>query len=455
MSVRPAPIVFVLALSLAAANIACRQILGLDDGPSCWSPSGTTSCAACAEANCCAESNACAADMTCSNYESCLGACDGGPACRSRCTIKFPVLADKAAPVSALSACLASKCEIACGLGCGGFAGYLSEPDASVACQECLENTNACSHAHACGSSAECDAFWRCILACQTQTPDCQWACVPEHGAGAALFRQLYQDFSGTCAGACGYGAYWACAGNVASWPHAPSDVDWTWLVDLNGGGGLPDASVSICTACPCDGPFNSVLADAGQTNSNGYVTIAFPPPSTPTSQGIPACTQTTADGYVTNFGYPGYPMTEGVVSIDNSLLPPSAWGILMYTPTVLSSRIAATGTMQDPALGVIGMGVYDCLGSPAGGVDVSINTPDATPWPAIDAGADALPTARTNGSGPFVGRAGFWNVPPGNAYILTATLPDSGTRVSQVHCSTAAGTFTQVGMPPTPSPTP
>ena len=110
----------------------------------CGLPYGTTTCASCASTSCCAESNACVGDPDfCAPYESCLGACNGDPACRSKCTIDHPVPAVNAAPVSALSACLVSHCEDECGLACGGFAGYLSMPDAATGAHHALRRTGA------------------------------------------------------------------------------------------------------------------------------------------------------------------------------------------------------------------------------------------------------------------------------------------------------------------------
>ena len=57
---------------------------------------------------------ACPGDSACAAYERCLGQCSGDAECRSRCVVGDPV--GEPSEVSALSACLASNCETACGL---------------------------------------------------------------------------------------------------------------------------------------------------------------------------------------------------------------------------------------------------------------------------------------------------------------------------------------------------
>src|ERR1700722_944789 len=120
----------VASLSAVAGVPACRQVVGITDNPPtdltstlCGLPYGTSACASCVNTSCCTESTACAADPACAAYETCLGKCNGDPGCRSQCIGDNPV--GTSSDVSALSACLASKCETACGLTCGAVAGYI------------------------------------------------------------------------------------------------------------------------------------------------------------------------------------------------------------------------------------------------------------------------------------------------------------------------------------------
>jgi hypothetical protein len=449
-----------------AGTFSCRQLVGIADQPAadqtpeaCGLSYGTSTCAACVAASCCAESTACAADpLFCYPLESCLGGCNGDAACRSKCTIDHPVPENGAAPVSALSACLASSCEAACGLTCGGFAGNISQPDASKACQTCIENGAACKDAHACGASPECDAFWRCYLACST--PDCQTSCGASHDAGAALFRPLYQDFANACATQCGYGTDFTCAGHVA-WPGADStEYVWTeWVYDWETKKGVAGATVQVCTNCPCPTATNGVVG-SGQTDANGYITIRYQQGLSPTGEGSLYCYQTTADGYLTSFAYGGFPQTNGAWSVVDGLLPPEAWGVVLLSPAAQQRNDVTIGATYDPnrAILVTG-GVFDCLGSPAqaNGASVSINVRDPmlVALGQLDAGPDAWPTVPTgSGSASTLGTysADFFDVPADASVILTATVPGVGV-VSQVSANLAPGTVTQVGLPPTPIP--
>jgi len=79
-----------VALVIAMAIVACRQLVGITDNPPedlvtsiCGLPYGTNACASCVNANCCTQSATCAADPVCSAYEGCLGNCNGDAKCRS------------------------------------------------------------------------------------------------------------------------------------------------------------------------------------------------------------------------------------------------------------------------------------------------------------------------------------------------------------------------------------
>jgi hypothetical protein len=438
------------------ALFSCLQIVGTTDNlatNACGLPFGTTTCAECANANCCAESTRCAADPTnvCSLYEGCLGRCNGDPECRSTCTTDYLLPANGSEPVSALSSCLASKCESECGLNCGGFAAYLSPPGTAASCQSCLEaEADHCTYGRSCATSTACDAFWRCWLACPTY--QCQSACIASNDAGATLFRPLYEDFSVGCADSCGFGRYWSCAGPAKSPSTEPTTVKLTeWVYDYYGGGGVAGAEVYVCPSCPCT---ESEALDHQPTDKSGHVTLNF----RQVGGKSPQCLQTTAPGYVTTLGYSSIPYTEPVLSIDNSLLPKTAFGIAL-----VSNARADAGTPN-----VVAVGMFDCLFDPAPGVDISIRVipSSALMVPDLDAGADA-PAQTAPGSedaGPWTadaetgivangggGRVIFSGVPPGTG-TLTATVPGVGI-VSQVAITVVAGATIQVGMMPAPTP--
>jgi len=136
-------------------------------------------------------------------------------------------------------------------------------------------------------------------------------------------------------------------------------------------------------------------------------------------------------------------PLSEPVFSSKNSLSPQPTWGVPLITPAAQQQNAASVG--YDGGRGIKGVGMGDCLDSPANGVTIAIKSRDPlmTPTVAQDAGSDAWPTSVTNA------RAFFCNVPEGS-FTLTATLP-GGKQVSQTAVSTAGGTITAVQMHPTP----
>lgn len=328
-------------------------------------------------------------------------------------------------------------------------------PDASTSCQSCIEQHLACSHARTCGSSAQCDAFWRCWLACSASDPNCQITCTQDE-AGLELFKPLYADLSGTCATPCGFGAVWACAGHIVL-PAAPAHVTETaWVYDYQSQVGVAGAQVSICTNCPCrTATAPNVALAQGVTDTDGYVTLPFTQLLSGAGQGSSVCLQVSAPGYLDVFAYSGFTIIEATVG-SNPLAPPVLWGISLVTPQVQmtfnDSAGAAFDSTRAPA---IYAAVFDCLGDPipTGGAEVSISVRDPMmiSYGAIDAGPDAWPSVPT-GYGALGSNTGaFLNVPGDAAVTLSATVPGVGL-VSTVPVAVAPGTVTEVGMPPSPS---
>ena len=284
-------------LMLAVAGIcACRQLVGITDSPPedlssmvDGLPFGTTACASCAGTNCSAESTSCAANQVCSAYEGCLGTCNGGPACRSQCTVDNQLVT--ASEVSALSSCLASHCEVACGLGCGGVAAYVSEPPFADSCQSCIEQTTgACTDARAWGTSVDGDAYWRCVLACPTE--DCKLTCGTDHPSGASLFATFQTDYAGTCSGPCAYGKYWACVGQV-NWPAAKATtIMGSFSVADQNGSPVSGLDVSFCSLCPCGSAADPMLGNQYQTDDAGTVEYTIPQVLDRNGIGLDGCVQ-------------------------------------------------------------------------------------------------------------------------------------------------------------------
>lgn len=300
---------------------------------------------------------------------------------------------------------------------CGGFASYLSVPDVATSCQKCLENNDACNDALACAASAECDAFWRCYLG--SSTPDGKGACFEAHDAGAGLFQSLYRDLSGTCAGPCGYGAYWACVGDPAAWPNAMSTtVSVTWWADdyYSNNAPVQGAIVSACTSCPCAPATAPVLAQ-NPTDMSGFVTLDVPQTLSTTRKALPLCLQTQAQGYLGDFLYLGFPLSEPSFSIADALLPKLALGIQLLSVQGQMATQTALGVPFDPTRGLIGINVTDCLGNLASGVFVTLdsNDPSVFPIAAVDAGVGGGAIAQTINGGQNNGRAFFLNVEAGS----------------------------------------
>jgi hypothetical protein len=110
-------------------------------------------------------------------------------------------------------------------------------------------------------------------------------------------------------------------------------------------------------------------------------------------------------------------------------------------------------GVTYDPSRGLIGAGVWDCLSAPGDGASVTLDGGDegVVALGSVDAGPGALPTA-TAGGAAGVGRAIFFNVPPGTV-ALTLTPPGFSSPVDRINVSVAASTLTVVGMYVSPSP--
>jgi hypothetical protein len=422
----------VAAVTAITGVLACRQLVGITGNPStdlvtsiCGLPYGTSTCASCVNTNCCAEANTCAVDPTCAAYESCLGACNGDPKCRSQCTIDNPT--GTASDVSALSACLAGKCETACGLQCGGIAELISPPDAAVACQQCLKST--CSQAQACASSETCDGFERCPLAGETYDSlvSCETALGFTYGDSDA--GMAAPDFTGACAAACAQGDYWSCLGHV-NWlpPKSPTVTYQFYAADYNSEAPLSGMDVSVCgpTDMNCTQPFGS-----GQTVANGYAAFQVQNPTQATTGlGINGYLQLSLPGYVPELLFWGFPLSEAT-EYNN-------WRFV--TPVVEQELEQAAGVMQDPTRGLIEARVWDCRLNIAPGVVVTADVSDAGVSEFYGLPGTSKPPTDTTGL------VFFDNVPAGSV-TLTATPVAIGRPSSQATVLVRAGWVTDVEM--------
>ena len=116
-------------------------------------------------------------------------------------------------------------------------------------------------------------------------------------------------------------------------------------------------------------------------------------------------------------FGYWGYPFGKAVV--DPTLGPGSlaanlaAQSAQVFTPAEFAGATQYIGVTQLSGRGSIGAALFDCLGNPAGGVRVTIDSHD--PLVTVYSGSDDAGTTSR------AGLAFFYNVPPGTVQV-TAT---------------------------------
>jgi hypothetical protein len=414
--------------------------VGVQDSPpgtsACGLPFGTTQCASCVQSNCCTEATACESTPACNAFESCLGRCKGDAQCRSQCSVDDPRGTDP--NVSPLSACVASKCETACGLTCGGV--IYGIPAAASACQKCVA-ANGCGAAREAGTSAQWLSFRQCQTNCDNAR-DCAQLCVTDNEAGANLSTSFFTAV-GQCGTQCELGSQWDCVGHV-TWPSAGqssvSTVQMTVEVqDFLSNATLANIDVSVCARqdVTCANPVGH-----GTTDGTGHVVMQVT--STADFQGLGL------DGYlllqspqiVTYLWYWGFPLSEPQVEFVRSSR--GAFLPAPVTPAEYTQLITSVGMTYDAMVGVIGVDVYDC--DPHGAVGVQISNPGA------DAGArviyDFSTTATVTASS---GIATVGPLQPG-VYDLTMTPVSLGVASSVARGVVArANALTVVNAFPTP----
>jgi hypothetical protein len=439
---------FVAAVAAGTSVFSCRQIVGIQDSPAgdptnaCGLPYGTPACATCASTNCCAESDACNGDPSCQALESCFGPCNGDPTCWAKCLNDHPATGTA---VSALSACLATHCEAACGLTCGAFSGYTVPPDAATACQSCLV-AKGCTPTRACATSADCEAIVRCNDGCRTI--DCQDACERPHGFDPAYSWEPdagpggpYGAFTSAaipaCSIPCGLSDDWSCVGHV-TWPSlkATSTTYKFWAKDYTTGLPVQGASVSVCGSMDiaCAMPFTT-----GTTNSAGLVALTFQNAQDIGGQqnfGLNGYLMITSPSLVPNYYYWGFPLSEAEMD---------SYGLLL-TPDEIDQILVSVGVTQDPGRGYVSVAVYSCAapGGPApAGVKVTLSSADEKTRGYTTSGAE---TDVTDSTGILI----FNNVPAGN---VTMTAPPMGLQSpsSTVTANVRKGATTTILAVPSP----
>ncbi len=358
--------------------------------------------------------------------------------CRAQCEIDVPP--GTASDVSALSVCLASSCEAECGLTCGALAGWKPPPVAD-SCQACYSK-NACAKVRACATSINCDATFRCQMACVTF--DCNDSCVLSHGfdpawsyepdASDSVAVAFAKVTSADCATACDSGGDWECAGKV-SWPAAQSATVAFHMTVKDYVSGMTETGVNI-SACAfgdeaCVGP----LVEA-TTNAAGDALLMVPNATNNAGAsllGVNGFLQITSASTVPDYYYWGFPLSAPDLFLYGEVITPDElqeqWNVVKFTP--------------DPSRGTVSVAVYDCAFIGAAGVQVTLSTADGETR-SFDTTGEERTTTGANGI------LTFGNVPAGALQII-ATPTALKTPSSKIDATVRVGTVTQVIAFPTP----
>jgi hypothetical protein len=226
---------------------------------------------------------------------------------------------------------------------------------------------------------------------------------------------------------------------------------------------GTPVGGVEVCTSATCatcgapGTPFAQAVTDG---DGGTELSLQVPASDVGTQSGFQGCAAISSPGIVTAWAVMGFPQTEPMWSVSITYSP------TLLNPTENANAIASVGGVWD-AGAEMSFRVYDCLGVPAPGVQVSLPTQHENSatglWyighPALLAAADsALPDAgATLAGGSFAGEGLFINVPlldESASYenvLVTATPLSLGRASSQVVTQIRAGVLTEVELVPTP----
>jgi hypothetical protein len=314
----------------------------------------------------------------------------------------------------------------------------LPEPDLAAACDSCIESQG-CTVARACATSADCDAALRCIQACATE--DCAYTCAAGHGADVAPFETdasvgAFADYrrlmEGSCANSCGTGAHWYCVGHV-SWPVPKVAVSTFRDAVKDYVSGMPMAGVLV-KACRLNDISCTQPVATGTTDEAGLVSLAIP-------NGMEGSAGLGWNGYA-EFTAPTIMTQDGYFGSPSSDADDSAYDYVV-TPSEAQLLEEAAGVTQDPLRGIVVAVVRDCLRDIAAGVDVAVSTADSL---TVEYNSSFVRTTTTNADGIVIA----FNVPRGTAEV-TATPRAIGQVSSRVPLEVRDGRITQLLMIPTP----
>jgi hypothetical protein len=310
-----------------------------------------------------------------------------------------------------------------------------TEPDAAVACQQCI-NTSACAPATACSGDVACEQVTQCTLGCATQ--DCFFACGTEPGADGGLAEFVaYAASAERCAGPCGIGTFWDCtAPTMPPLSETGQTVLTLSLVRYPDLAPLVGATVKACVRddIACASP----VVAPGVTDASGNVTFTL---VTGGPFGFGGYFEVSADSL-----YPSLFFLRDPLSVPRVTLP----GILVPESKVIDEFYTAAGMTADESRGVVELQAADCHFSPASGVTASLVDTDAgvdPTTPFLYFGDNQLSTTATSTNGS--GYAVLLNAPTGVPLTVSMTAPGADHTMPTETLFARAGTWSYVLMKP------
>jgi hypothetical protein len=233
-----------------------------------------------------------------------------------------------------------------------------------------------------------------------------------------------------------GSGAVWSCVGSV-KWPAATSAPLTVTQPYQNIITMLPVPGVTVLPCARIDPMCSTPLADAGVTNEAGLVSFGL-------SYGYNGYLQSTWDSGLPTLVYvnpPAYTAAPQIVAPLLALAP------MQQLVTAITTGTPGGPATVNPSLGHIFIGVFDCAGNPAPGVQVSFDhTAASVVSTYFDNGLPSTTATETDSSGFFAAV----NFPPGTV-TTTITLASTKQVLGSTSTIVRAATITGVNVVPSP----
>ena len=204
-------------------------------------------------------------------------------------------------------------------------------------------------------------------------------------------------------------------------------------------------ASVAVCTGCPCGGGGVPGPLGQGTTDDAGVVTLTYAN-QLDLGRGLNGCFVVSAPRIAELYVYWDYPVTVGS---DDSMDPTDYINALRPTDVpqlLIDEGVEAGAVIEDlTTRGDVAAVVKDCLGNPAPGVTLSIESND--PVTHVFYGRDLSSGATATD---IDGTGGFYNVLPGT-HVITAQPAGLAQPSSQFQIYVNPGVITETQIYPRP----